>query len=666
MNRLYFLLINRIPAIRDAYRTKRNTSKYRIQAWLYLLYLTIAYYVFHDRKLRKNEKYTYYEEKKLYSQFSESSISKLEAPDRLAEKLAMYDVISLDVFDTLVFRPFSSPADLFFFLGDKLNYLNFQQIRCVLEQKARMKKYKEENHYEVSLEDIYNEIEKETGLHKEHAMNMELHLEYKYCFANPYMLKVVRALRKQNKKMIILSDMYLNTEQIQRLLSRCGYPEFDAYYVSCDWKKSKSAGTLYDVIKNKKNITYAHIGDNSFADGTQARRHQFAPHPYHNVNALGNVYRAEDMSVIVGSVYRGLVNAHIHNGLQVYSKEYEFGYIYGGLFLVGYCQFIHNYVKKHTNDHILFLARDGELVWNVYKKLYPHSTIKSNYVYWSRLAALKMTATYYRYDYFQRFLYQKVNQRYTLTQIFTTMELENMLEKLCNVMTLTPKTLLTSANVESLKQYLLDSWEEVVRHYEEQSIAGKQYYENILKESYNAVVVDIGWAGSGAIMLNYLVNDVWNLNCKIVGIVAGTNSQHSVEVNASETFLQSGQLISYLYSQRENRDIWKLHDSAKNHNLYWEMILDSTTGGFKGFYLSKDGTCECRCKNATADIQKVESLQQGVLDFVKQYSEIQKKTGKELSISGRDAYAPMVNVQNTYNEKFMKHFQQSLDKTHIE
>lgn len=667
-NELYLLLINRVPAIRDAYRQKRKTSKSRIYAWIYLLYLNVTYYAFRNKNIRESEKYPYYEEKKLYSKLSESSISKLEEPNKFASKLAMYDVISLDVFDTLVLRPFSTPSDLFFLLGDKINYLNFQQIRCEMEQKARIKKYEKDNHYEVSLEDIYDEIALETGLCKDEVMHMELDLEYTYCFANPYMLQVVQELLKQNKKIIIISDMYLNTEQIQTLLSKCGYPKFNSYYVSCDCKKSKSKGDLYDVVKVKEGLkaTYAHVGDNAFVDVKQARKHNFIPYPYHNVNIVGNSYRAEDMSAIVGSIYRGIINAHIHNGLHIYSKEYEFGYIYGGLFLVGYCQFIHSYVQSHANDHILFLARDGELIWKAYEKLYPKTTIKLSYVYWSRLAALKMTANYYKYDYFQRFLYQKVNQKYTLAQIFITMELEDMLEEMCHVMTLTPETLLTNSNVESVKQYLMDSWEEVLLHYENQRVAAKQYYATILNESQNAVVVDIGWAGSGAIMLNYLVNEVWGVNCKMIGIVAGTNSRHSTEPNASETFLQSGQIISYLYSQRENRDIWKLHNPAQNHNLYWEMLLGSVEGSFKGFYLNQDGLCECQHKSSSINAQKVESLQQGALYFVKQYCEMQKKLTQELRISGRDAYAPMVNVQGNLNKEFMKQFGQNLDNTHIE
>ena len=39
-----------------------------------------------------------------------------------------------------------------------------------------------------------------------------------------------------------------------------------------------------------------------------------------------------------------------------------------------------------------------------------------------------MTARYFKYDYFRRFLFHKVNQNYSLDDIFDTMELGDLLE----------------------------------------------------------------------------------------------------------------------------------------------------------------------------------------------------------------------------------------------
>jgi len=668
-DKIYHILVNRLPGIKERYKSMRYKSSEanRLFAWCYLGYLNIAYYVFRNREIGIPPKCTFYETKTLYDKGSESSLSKREQPVELATKLAKYDVISFDVFDTLIFRPFSSPTDLFYLLESKLNYMDFKRIREEMEGKARVNKYQKTQSYEVSLEEIYDVLSTETGIKKNETMNMELELEYEYCFANPYMIEVVKHLVSLKKKIIITSDMYLSAAHIKEILKRCGYPDFAKYYVSCDQGISKSQGELYRLIKkaHRKEQTLVHVGDNYGADVVQAKKYGFKPFHYVNVNSAGAQFRAEDMSVITGGFYRGIVNAHIHNGLKVYSREYEYGYIYGGLFVTGYCQFIHQYISANGIDTALFLARDGDILLKVYQLMYPQETVKLRYVYWSRLTATKMGARKYKYDYFRRFLYHKINQKYTLAQIFTSMEIEDILPDFCHHSQLKPATELTSGNVEQVKDYLVNSWGNILGKYEEQLAAGKQYFEPILKNSKKAIAVDVGWAGSGAVVLDYIVNEIWGQECSITAVVAGTNTCHNAEPNTSETFLQSGKMVSYLYSQRENRDLWKLHNPEKGHNLCWELLLGAPSGSFKGFYLSEDEKCDCQFRKAPKNIKEIKEIQKGMMDFVKQYETLSRRL-KELSIiGGRDAYAPMVNVANSSNKKLIESISNIFDDVNV-
>lgn len=677
-DKVYGALVNRVPGIRERYKRKRNQVNGigRGGAWMYLLGLNVSYYLFRNRRLEWMEKYPYYESKLLYAKGSESSLSKRKSPEAFAGELAAYDVISFDVFDTLIFRLFSEPTDVFFLLGEELGYMDFKRIRMEMEWKARKKKYKKDKHSEVNLEEIYALLSEETGINKDRASIREVQLEQECCFANPYMLQTLEALRKLGKRVILTSDMYLNAAQIKELLGHCGYGAFDACYVSCEYGASKSEGTLYEEVHkresrewNKKHPgetpRFVHVGDNYLSDVEHAKQHGFASRHYVNVNAAGAQYRAEDMSAITGGLYRGIVNAHIHNGLYEYSREYEYGYIYGGLFVTGYCQFIHAYAKEHRIEKLLFLARDGDVLIKAYRLLYPEESGRCEYVYWSRLAALKLSAGIFKYDYFRRFLYHKVNQKYSIRKILSAMELEGMLDMLCGETSLQPESGLTDRNVERVKKFLVRHWEEVLDHYKEQSEGGRLYYGEVLEGCKKAAAVDIGWAGSGAISLEHLVNQVWGLDCEITGIIAGTNTCHSAEPDMSETFLQSGKLVSYLYSQRENRDLWKLHDAGKNHNLYWELLLDAPMGSLKGFYLDGEGKWECRFKEGNADGKKIEEIQEGILTFVGQYREVMEKFGEMAKISGRDGYAPMVLVQNEGKGEFMEKIAELMDDVNV-
>ena len=379
------------------------------------------------------------------------------------------------------------------------------------------------------------------------------------------------------------------------------------------------------------------------SDQKQAERHGFASVPYRNVNELGNKYRAEDMSVIVGSIYRGIVNARLYNGLCSYTFPYEFGYIYGGLFVLGYCQWIHQWVQERKIDKILFLARDGDILSQAYEKIYPDDNTKWEYVYWSRLAAVKLTAKDFKYDYFRRFLYHKTNQGYSIESIFQSMELEDMLEDFLQGGKYKKDTCLTDNNAEDVKKYFMENWNTVLRHYEGQSKWAKKYYQKALNGCQKAAAVDVGWAGSGAAALDHMVNKVWKLDCEIYGLIAGTNSVYNQEPNGSEAFLFHKKMDSYMFSQSHNRDLWKMHNPGKGHNIIVELLLASDTCSLKSF--DEAGPVFCR-KREEIDSRQVQT---GILDFIDDFLE---KIKDIPPISGRDAYAPIAVLLD--NEEWVR------------
>lgn len=260
----------------------------------------------------------FYEKKQLFVKDSESSLSVRESPEDFALHLAEYDVISFDIFDTLILRPVSKPTDLFYFVGGELDYLNFDRIRIEMEQKAREKKYKQFGTREVTFDEIWDEMECETGIPKKRGLVAEWKCEKQYCFANPYMLQVLEKLNEWKKTVIVISDMYFEENYIKELLNECGFPRFAGYFVSSSRRASKSEGTLFEIVKEKygKTLRYTHCGDNEYSDVKQAKKHGFTAFYYPNVNEFGIQYRTEDMSAVTGSVYRGLVNSYIHNGLK--------------------------------------------------------------------------------------------------------------------------------------------------------------------------------------------------------------------------------------------------------------------------------------------------------------------------------------------------------------
>ena len=152
----------------------------------------------------------------------------------------------------------------------------------------------------------------------------------------------VHAPRRQGsasagKAIVATSDMYLPSGFIQELLHQCGYGTLSNVFVSCEFGASKSDGHLYEKIRKRfgEAKSYVHVGDNRHSDLQEAQRHRMQAILYPNVHQQGNRFRPEDMSSITGSIYRGIVNAQMHNGLSSYSREYEYGFILSLIHILG-------------------------------------------------------------------------------------------------------------------------------------------------------------------------------------------------------------------------------------------------------------------------------------------------------------------------------------------
>lgn len=686
--KIYNLLVNKVPGITYRYHKMHDGTmgKKRIFQWIYLLLLNFAYYVLFFRFLGKRPDVEYYETKRLPVKVSESQEFKETNPQLnvsvYVDKLSKYDIISFDIFDTLIFRPLSLPTDVFYMIGEQMDICDFKNIRVWAEMNAREKCNNKNGHTEINLEDIWKNIEEDTGLSAKKGMEIEQQIENALCYANPFMLEVWDSLIKMGKKIVIVSDMYLPEKCIADILEKAGFVGAEKIYISQKYGKSKANGRLYhEVIKdlfgidtdkgmklghdisrknvninlNANGISMVHVGDNPHSDADMAQKNGIDVFPYKNVNHNTILYRPFDMSYMVGSAYRGLVSNHLYNGLGSFSMEYEYGYLYGGLFVLGYCSFIHDYCQKNKVDILLFLSRDGDILWQVYEYMYPEE--KTEYVYWSRKAATKLMADEDKHDFFRRFIYHKINQDYSIRDVLHSMELD-FLEETLNEQTesefidIKAEDKLTEKNAYLLRRFIENKWDKVIAAYELQQRAAKNYYGEILNGCHKAVAVDIGWAGSGALALSHLVSKVWGIPCEIVGLIAGTNTIHNAEPDASEPFLQSGRLVSYLYSQGHNRDLLKKHDPNKNYNVYWELLLSSPTPQFAGFY-DEDGKVTLRFGRYDANQEGIKEVQQGILDFAHQYCEHFKDFQYMFNISGRDAYAPML-VAASYNEKYLK------------
>ena len=197
--------------------------------------------------------------------------SKKTNPQEFAKKLLAYDVISFDMFDTLVFRTCKKPVDVFAYLEKQNNIQNFKNLRIQAELDARRNSKKFWG--EININEIYKELSAKINTNIESAIMAEIEAEKKFCYANKFMLDLVKILRENNKTIIITSDMYLPSNYLNEILRNAGYPEFSNIYVSNELLKNKASGTSYKKLKDiYKDKNFIHIGDNKTSDIIKAKR----------------------------------------------------------------------------------------------------------------------------------------------------------------------------------------------------------------------------------------------------------------------------------------------------------------------------------------------------------------------------------------------------------
>lgn len=119
--------------------------------------------------------------------------------ETLFPELLRYEVVSFDIFDTLLFRRIPKPTDLFGILERETAIPNFARNRIEGEQRAREHKFTSCGTWEVTLKEIYDQFPALEGISNDEMMERELAAEDEYCYANPVMTEVLSALNAVGK-----------------------------------------------------------------------------------------------------------------------------------------------------------------------------------------------------------------------------------------------------------------------------------------------------------------------------------------------------------------------------------------------------------------------------------------------------------------------------------
>lgn len=199
----------------------------------------------------------------------------------LAGQLQDIGLLSLDIFDTLLFRTCANPSDVFSKMAVRAHHKGslkthvspeaFKEMRIRAEYKARAKQTARTGFGEVTLELIYEEMP-DAICHRDELARLEVEVEAEICYVNPHITSLLYACKKERIPVALLSDMYLSSEQLRRILASVGLDlsQVDTLLVSSEELEGKSSGHLFGRLQEFypqiDSQSIVHIGDNVAAD----------------------------------------------------------------------------------------------------------------------------------------------------------------------------------------------------------------------------------------------------------------------------------------------------------------------------------------------------------------------------------------------------------------
>ena len=343
----------------------------------------------------------------------------------LAEIVGHFDVISFDIFDTLLLRPCIKPTDLFYRIEAEERVIGFAKERILAERRVNAKA-RTQGRSEGTFDEIYAAIPKWKSMQAK-----ELAAEKRCLVANPEMVDIYNAAKSAGKKVVITSDMYLPEDFLKGVLQNNGIDGWDAFYLSNQCQAQKRTGTLYDVLLADLGVAASqvlHIGDNNLADVAQANQKGIVAYGYQKVcdkfldecpfvsEFLGRKPNL-DKRLLVGALATGW---HL---FKCQHKDWTYwnriGYLFAGVLGYLYMRMVGDDAKKRGIKHLMFVARDGYILQKIYNALYPG--FRTDYFYASREQALLATqyfgrtniGTWVRREYCKKYLENNCGVRFS-------------------------------------------------------------------------------------------------------------------------------------------------------------------------------------------------------------------------------------------------------------
>lgn len=297
----------------------------------------------------------------------------------LADKIRQSDILSFDIFDTLLMRRVLQPPDVFELVQLRLKGEGHAYPFARMRQEA-------ENACPCCpcLKEIYAAMQRLYGLGPDVLQRMqelECEVDAGVLLRREKMCQAFQQAVAEGRKVYLISDMYYPGAYLEKLLLRHGIQGYAGLFVSCDVKRSKQDGSLFQwYLANAGPGKKLHIGDNRRADIQQAQACGIETFQVYSAYEMLSASALQGMLAGAETLKKrcilGLVAARAFNdpfvlgpsrGRLPIRDASVIGHAFIGPLLTEFAVWLAQQAQELKLEKLLFPSRDGYLIQKLYE-----------------------------------------------------------------------------------------------------------------------------------------------------------------------------------------------------------------------------------------------------------------------------------------------------------
>lgn len=318
--------------------------------------------------------------------------------EELMSEMEKYDIISFDIFDTLLTRKAFEPEDVLRLLGEEISGDRINVAKELMSSNP-------------TLDEIYKEIGVRNNLDENSIKELkqkEIEIELKVLCVRGKMVECLEHAINIGKKVILVSDMYYSHDEIVMFLDKFGISGYEKIYVSNEYGITKEDGLWEIVRKDYHGRSMLHIGDNENGDYNKPREVGIAAYKIMSPMKMLEISTHRNILSFVDGLYTrflaGMIAEKLFNdpfslyesgGKVKIMDEKTFSYVYMAPIFTSFGIWLIKELKG-KDGLFLFALRDGFIIRKIYRLLASYFCIsdlpKDEYLLISRRAALDALA----------------------------------------------------------------------------------------------------------------------------------------------------------------------------------------------------------------------------------------------------------------------------------